>query len=340
MSDSGAIRDLLFRAIERPFSDEPDPDGPINRWLTWLSGACPLWTFQTEEFMRLQETDLPVTDPLQDVIESVLRDEGWDRYGLVGDHPENYRLLENVYARRKELGKSVRSVIHACYAYTDPNGSRRVITEHPLGLRWLAEPPTITEYDEDGPVGSYTVYEEIGRELVRVLQAFNAAEPGSDERETAKARLDAFLEDVGARAPAHRPSADPPEEMLHELYRQGRELLNSLWTPRVVGPDGLSRDVLAAAGADQGDFIDWARRLAVPALSWPELQAIHQQATEAFTGSSDLKKPTARRMTIWVLAHRLGSPPERLAGKLGASSDYDYFKYAPNPVDEFVPNRE
>ena len=100
----------------------------------------------------------------------------------------------------------------------------------------------------------------------------------TEDRFSAKAQLDAFLKDLGAKLPAHRKSADPPEEYLKELFTQGRDLLSLLWVPLdELHTSPLANQILSDAGADETTHSDWALRLAVPALSWAELQAVKEQ---------------------------------------------------------------
>ena len=169
--------------------------------------------------------------------------------------------------------------------------------------------------------------------LAKLVHA--AETPG--KRKSAQKTLNRFLEVVGLKLPAHRKSSDPPKHALRMLFAQGRALLEVLWTPRVVEPSEDNCEVLAALGADEATFRSWALRLSVPVLSWPELQAVEDQHRQAVAWTKEIARPTARRVTIWMLARRLGSPPERIANKVGAGSDWDYFKEAPNPVDAFAP---
>ena len=202
-------RGFLCAAIENPFFDKPDPDHPINRWLRCVAENFPLWTFQTEEFLSWGEAELPSTYPLERIIDSVFRDEGLERDGFYHGPPEDIALLENVYARRMELGREERSLFLSCFSYETADGSRRMEKSDPPSLLSLTEPPRLMDWDDDGPIGSYSVYEEIGRELVGLIRAQDEAET-TEDRSAAKAQLDAFLEELGAKLPAHRKSADPP----------------------------------------------------------------------------------------------------------------------------------
>lgn len=78
--------------------------------------------------MRLHETELPSTEPLRSIIESVLRDQGWEYRRHPVDPPELHLLVENVYSRREELGEGIRGVFPSSYFYLDADRSRRLAT--------------------------------------------------------------------------------------------------------------------------------------------------------------------------------------------------------------------
>ena len=124
------------------------------------------------------------------------------------------------------------------------------------------------------------------------------------------------------------------------MFAQLRSLLEVMWAPlSEVEVGERAGAVLDAHSVPEAERHEWCLRLAVPALSWRELQAVMDQQEQAAKWTKQMKRPTARRLAVWMLARRLGSPPARIANKVGAGSDWDYFNEATNPVDAFAPGR-
>ncbi len=267
-------------------------------------------------------------------LSSVLQDEGWD--GLYLPPPTNNPLVHNLAARRWELAKPQSSSTSSCLA-RETEGGWRLAGRYDFGT--LADPDPVIEKDEGGVTGVFTYQEVFGHEFVARLEALLGA-TGAEDRAAARDELDTFLVDVGARPPAHRRDEDPPGPALREMFTQLRHLLELLWMPLgEVGTAERARAILDAHKVSEADRHQWCLRLAVPALSWPELQAVMDQQEQAASWGKLMQLPTARRLAVWILARRLGSPPARIANKVGAGSDWDYFNEATNPVDPFAPGR-
>ena len=320
-SDLGSPQELLAAAIREPFFHEPDPEHPINRWLQGLAERCPLWTLRTTEFERLQETDLPSTYPLQPIIESVFRDEGLDRRGECQELPPGYRLLRNVYLRRKELGSGRRGVLYSCYARRKSDGSWKLGATDPSSLLSLTEPPPVVDWADEDPPAYFTIYEEIGRELVRQIEHRDSQKRGTDEAKQAQREIDRFLQSISARRGRGRPPRATSNRILTALYREGSELLEFVWTAHAAAPSATTQECLADHGiTDPTEQGFWATHLALPMLSTRELTAVYRYAG----GEGWL---TPRRLAILFISRRLDVDGPHVARRVVGSDEEEEFSH-------------
>ena len=321
-SEISNARELLIRAIENPFCWSREADTPIQKWFGFLAERLPLMTFREEAYLGFGNMFLPSTDPLDSLRGSVCEDDGWTGPVFPREAGTQNELEINLASRRRELETTDSSLFESCLVSQGDDGTWRVDQMDHSGR------PT--------QPGLKDRYAEITGRLQMLGNLLHAAK-NSSERKSIQKTLDGFLAVVGVTLPAHRTSSDPSKPALRKLFAEGRALLEVLWTPLPEEPSEATCEVLAALGAEEQTFRSWALRLSVPVLSWPELQAVEDQHRQAVAWTKQIPRPTARRLAIWMLARRLGSPPERIANKVGAGSDWDFFKEAPNPVDAFAP---
>ena len=308
----GALRG----AIRDPFvwrSDGSD-DAPVP-WFRYLGAQLPLWTLKAGWYGQFQSGDLPSTYPLGLFIASLLRD---DDIEPIRSLPP---LIANIDQRRCDLAggaRKLKSLYHpSCFQ---------------VG-RGLRSRNSELVYRRDPLLSDEDAY-HIGYDLACFINALRAAQAGA-ARKKAQSDLDDFLVRVGAQLEAGRPLEGPSKDALKTLYTEGRSFLALAWGTVESEPSDRTRTALAAVGIESTEQQQlWSARLALPILSAVELRALQAEIKSARTWRKRKmmgKKPTARRFTIWVLAHRLDLGADSIAQKVGAGSDWDYFK-GKNPI--------
>ena len=317
-AEIGNARELFIGAIENPFFSLKDTALPIQGWFSFLVGHFPLMTFQTDAYLHLGDTDLPTTDPLSRILQSVLGDEGWSGWDFDGSPDTPFALEFNLAARRRELGRAQTRFFGSCLASQDEDGAWRI--EGAINLHGLTEPEPIVDWDDEGPVGVHTVYEEIGRELVALIEHREAQGPKSEEAEEAQAAIDDFLKSISARRGKGRPPSVTANKILKALYREGTDLLALVWPVFGADPSDATREFLADHGVEeptQQEF--WVKRLALPVFSARELDAIGR----CERGAEWL---TPRRVAILFLARRLDLEGPHMARRVVGSDEQEEFK--------------
>ncbi len=286
----------------------------IGAWFRFMRDHFPLSTFQTRAFEALAPGDLPTTLPLESLLLSVLADEGWQGWQFGGDADSPFPLVENLTARRRELGEATDRFFASTVIRKEGDGWQ---IRHAANLRGLTEPEVIVDWDDDGPVGAHTVYEEIGRELVALIEHREGQRPGTDQREAAQQDIKDFLARISARVGRGRPPRVTTDEVLRVLYEETTDFLTVLWAIDQTPPLGDDVvELLTALGAME-DHEGWAVRLAVPGLSSRELRWV--------SASRGQRWFTPRRLSILVLAHRLGLEPPHVARRLvGADEEQEF----------------
>lgn len=313
----GDARELLIGAIENPFFGQEEVEAPIQRWFSFLVGRFPLLTFQTEVYLRLGDTDLPSTDPLTRILQSVLGDEGWSGWDFDGDADSPFALEFNLAARRRELGKAETGFFDSCLASQGEGGAWRI--QSGTNLRGLTEPEPIVERDDNGPT-AYTVFDEMGRELVGLTEHRDAQKPKSQEALGAQAAIHGFLKRISALRGRGRPPRVTGDEILEPLCREGTDLLEIVWTGLGAGPSDATREFLADHGiADPTEQELWAKRLALPVFSARELAAVGR-----YGGGG--KWLTPRRLAIFFIARRLNLRGPHVARRLVGTDEEEEFK--------------
>ncbi len=178
-----------------------------------------------------------------------------------------------------------------------------------------------------------SAYEIFGRRLGELVSERERLK-GSKEKKAAQKKIDTFLVQIGATRPQARPNVGPPEDIMMKLFHTGRLLIEACWQSLDQRPSTRTKEFLTECGVDdEATQQAWAVRLALPVLSCREISALRDQIKKdrTWAGGADLH-PTARRFTVWLLAHRLALSAEAVATKVGAGSDWDAFKDLPNPI--------
>ena len=327
-SEISEARELLVAAVENPFFGSGVADTQISSWFSFLVERFPLMTFQTDVYLyQLGDTDLPTTDPLARILLRVLRDEGWSGWDFAGNSDTAFALEFNLAARRRELGSANTGFFGSCLATQNEDGAWRRI-DQANSLRRLTEPEPILDWDDDGPIGvATTVYEEIGRELVGLIEHRDAQEPTSQEAEEAQAAIDDFLKSISARRGKGRPPTVTTGEILAALYREGTDLLEVVWAGFTAGPSDATQAFLADHGiVEPTDQEFWAKRLALPVFSARELEAVGRS-------EGGVKWLTPRRLAIFFLARRLDlSSPHVARRVVGADEEEAFKRHADLPI--------
>ena len=315
-------RELLIGAIENPFCWAGEADTPIQTWFAFLVGRFPLMTFQTEAYLHLGGMDLPTTDPLTRILQSVLGDEGWSGWDLEGNADTPFALEFNLTARRREIGRAETGFFGSCLAQQGEGGAWRI--EGAVNLHGLTEPEPIVDWDDERPTGMSTVFDEIGRELVGLTEHRDAQKPKSQEAKDAQAAIEDFLNRISARRGRGRPPRVTTDEILTALFREGADLLDIVWAGFTAGPSDATRAFLAdngIAGPTEQEF--WAKRLVLPVVSARELAAVGR-----YGGGGQWLTP--RRLAIFFLARRLDLRSPHVARRVVGADEEVEFKSHPD----------
>jgi hypothetical protein len=322
---------LLAKTLSDPFAYHPETH--VRDWFQFLVEQFPLWSFQPRAFAALHEKDRPVTYPLPLIIESILKDDLEDE-GVATDGPQALDPLSAAVDRRR-CAIAEEDAHDSAILNREDDWQVRLAPGY-TRLRFAAD-LAHAEGDSNGREDFLSPYEDVGRELVRLIEAREAAR-GTQERQEAQKELDEFLDSIAVKVRKGRPAEGPSEEICKALVTEGRKLLTLCWDMLPAEISGTTKQVLAKEGVIGEDEIQlWATRLALPVLSRPEILALKVQHEEAANWKTALPRPTPRRLTIWILARRLRMKPVTLADKMLGSEAAEYFAGKPNPVDRFLP---
>lgn len=319
--DPYTSRQTLLHALRDPFlwDGNPEPlfERPLSRWYEALIWHCPLLTLQAGAYHSTHLVFLPSTHPLDQFVASIIRDEGIPT--------EFDSFVDPLQANLDERRVALSEQRALCVATTHPETLKR--RRSPLlkaGRDW--------PYREDE-------YLELGEQLVRHVDARLGAAKGTPEEEQAKAELKEFLEQIAARHRRGAPVVGVTKAAMKALYREVKAILEVLWPIQSWAPSARTRDLLAKSGAgDEAEQREWVLRLAVPVLSRAELLATLDQAAQERSWTKTGGRPTPRRFSVWILAHRLSIRPVSVADKIGFGSDRYLFEGDPptNPIDAFL----
>ena len=198
-------------------------------------------------------------------------------------------------------------------------------------------PPDEGQADPDDPSWFISPYEEIGRRLVDLIEQ-RADARNAEERAEAQVALDAFLEEIEAEAQPGPPEKGPGAEILKALITEGRELLRLCWDLFSFTIGDETRDALHDQGIrDPDEQQVWVARLSLPVLARCELLALRDEkrvCDEWKRGCG--QHPTAKRLAVWILAHRLGLGAHSLHRKACNHDDQKYFKKHSDPIAKYL----
>ena len=182
--------------------------------------------------------------------------------------------------------------------------------------------------------GLISPYEEIGLELVALVEAREHSTPGTERREADKALKD-FLRDLGVTVGRRgAPYKGAPKSVRIELVQQGVALFTLCWSQLPANPSQRTREILRANNAsdDPQEIALWAARLALPILSRREIHVLTQQALEARSlGPGAALPPTPEDFSVWVVARRLSTAATTIAKEFDDTTASNRFKDVPNP---------
>jgi hypothetical protein len=207
----------------------------------------------------------------------------------------------------------------------------------------VTELPEEVLWDDEGPAGEQSPYDEVGRRLVELLDTRRYAKPGNEYR-VASRFLNEFLTEIDVRHGKGTRQKGPPPNLVAALFAEGKQLLSLCWDIFPFSISRRSEEVLRQALGDAGDDTPveelclWSARLALPVLSCPEILALKSQREEARSMGKQGWRPTPRRFAVWVLARRLRLDAKTLARKVLNAAESVQFdpQLRPNPVDQFV----
>lgn len=308
-------RQLLARALQDPFGDA---SASVREWLLFLMRQYPLWAFQRHRFASLQVLkNLPATHPLPLIIESILGDDGIEGRPA----PVSAELDRRRYALLSgELP-----------ARWDTEDVRRYPQFLPFVFSLVYVPQDGRESRNRG-----SLYEELGRELVQLIEARDRALPKTVGRVKAEEGLQNLLRRIGALRPRGKPPEIVVNPLLKELMKEGRALLGLCWTTLPVEMSDRVVEALERLRVPRSEMPLWIRRLCLPVLSRPEILAMEDQARIAAEWKKGKGfKPTPRTLATWMLARRLGLPATAVARRLFDSESPKYFRFKANPIDPF-----
>lgn len=327
---------LLERVLREPFeffepSDEVF-DFHVHRWFKYLIRESPCWTWQAHSF---QFSALPTTYPLDLIVKSILRDDRPSEHG--SREPDQLHLLGHLFGRRHGLAYGEVPPSVTIDLSVQPVLLGGPLSFHPADLHRFVPDA------EPGEMAELNPYEDIGRELVWLIEARECARAAGDEEalSEANADLDSFLQETTAKLRQRRPPEGPGERILETLSTEGRRLFEPLWEAFPSEISERTDDLLDSLGVAEEERTLWAARLTLPILSKPEIEALQFEIEQSASWSRASGRPTPRRFTIFVLAHRLGMEPSTVARRAagGSGGAYEEFQYAVNPIDAFLPER-
>lgn len=316
--DPDSAEQLLEAALANPFDFDA-----VRLWFGYLIREFPLWSFQPWSYARHQPSSRPGTYPLQLLVDSILRDDGIDPHRWLDPLP---KMLDEV-RRQLARGSAVLAArAHAAYPRGGPPSFRAASD---LSLA----PPDEGQADPDDPSWFISPYEEIGRRLVDLIEQ-RADARNAEERAEAHDALDAFLKEIEAEAQPGPPEKGPGAEILKALITEGRELFKVCRDlfPLTVGDQ--TRVALHDQGIrDPDEQQVWVASLSLPVLARCELLALRDEkrAFDQWKRGSG-QHPTAKRLAVWILAHRLDLGAHHLHRKACNHDDKRYFKDRPNPI--------
>ncbi len=312
---------LLERALADPFGLAPakEPWTHILEWFRFLGDRFPLWSFQPHAFSNLYPLGRTSNHPLPLIVESILRDDGISTDGQLLD-PLPAEIDRRRYALCKDL-------LHTPDAPSLEGGYSQFLPRVTTELAFT-DPDT---GDDVSP------YDNIGRDLVELVDARERTAPKSPERKQAKDALADFLNWIGAAWSKGRHPDVAPTNVLKALLREGVGILKLYRNARSVDISGNTRTLLEPYGiSSEEDVYVWVAQAALPVLSRPEILTIRAQYDKANHGGRAGSRPTPLRVSVWILSHRLMMDPVSLARRTRGETVSEYFNNKSNPIEAFL----
>lgn len=287
---------------------------PIWKWFQHLVDHLPLLTCQTGHYERLQ-SHRPTTFPLSLIVASLMADEG--------DAPDSLkfdRLTLSLDGRRYDL---TRGRAHSFACLPQVPGSRGF-------LRVGAVQDEVIDMDGE-PIGAVSPYEEIGRELCQLID--QCEEVPTQERPDAQGEIDDFIAKLAGKRRKGGEGEGLTKPILKAFFSEASRASSIGWDAVFTEPDVTAQEVLASWDiSSREEQTQAALRLAFPILSSRELIGLRRYREERDQRRGLGPGPTARRFAVWLLAHRFKRPPQSVANRVGAGSDWDYFEGSRSPI--------
>jgi len=312
-----AVVDPFFILNRVPYEASGARAFALWDWAEHLRRSFPLWCFQPSAYAGLNHGDLPTTHPLAIVVRSIVEDEASE------DSPTRLLSLKGVEGLAlvldsRRCGLSLDEPRGGVTDSVEEDGGEfRLIGSFGVTFSRLLDGPLLANYEADTEFseGGYaSPYEEIGLRLVQLVEARDAARPGSMARRAAGADLKRFLGGVAIQSRG-RPT-DLRVRAVRRLAEEGERLVRltagALAEP--IEPSESTREVLAAFGVPTSGMVEWALRLALPVFSQVELAALRREVdSQRKRGNAGGKFP--REFAVQLLAHRFHRPVSAIARK-------------------------
>jgi hypothetical protein len=304
------VKEAIARPLIVKEDDRFEGTDALNAWRAVIGERWPLWALRAEAFRRLNRMSA-VTYPLSAFVSSICRDEGLARTRSVDG-------LAALIDRRRVALIAGDPFAWATAELSEEQGVCSRWSYGSAGFPAVLDGPVLASYEPDTEYssGAYiSPYEEIGLELVSLLDARLGARPGTPERASAKRRLAEFLVEVGG--PVHgRPTA-LRQPTARRLADEGFSLFGILWealgTEVEIHP--LALRVIRSLGGVDADPAELSLRLVLPNLSEVEIRSMLQNIRASGRPRSGTV-PSAAEFCMHVVAHRLAIPIENVARKM------------------------
>lgn len=313
MPEQVNIPELVRRAVAQPVivhqGDDVDLADALHEWGLLLARRWPLWALRGEAFRALNG-QYALTYPLSSFVRSICRDEGIE----ASSWAEGLAAL--IDHRRVALVSGERFAWDTAELSVEGE-SRSWWSFGSIAFPSILDGPLLATYEPDTQysIGGYiSPYEEIGVELVQLLDDRNAARSGTAERSSANRRLNEFLIRVGGDSRG-RPAV-LRRATARKLAEQGFSLFTTLWEALAKRVEVNPRAARVLQGLSKGDAEPevGALRLVLPSLSALEIEAMLRTIRSA--GRARTGRVSAEEFCIHVVAHRLDTRVENVARKM------------------------
>lgn len=325
MSTTESSVSLLRAVVAEPFTllSKDKADGFANyqnlsNWARHLRATYPLWSLQPRAYAALRSTDLPTTYPLRKIARSIAVDEGLLDNPMRGMLTDKQCWLPMVLDSRRcglsrdEVGSWISDSVE------EVDGELRLIgsfgSSFPRNLEGalLASYEDNTEYSDGGYISPY---EDIGVELVTLVEERDAAAPGTEERRSAQKALEDFVESFSISVRG-RPTV-LRDEPAKTIFGEGCRLI-------ALCTEAFERDIVLGNTAERvfeayliprREMLEWAIRLVLPNFSQLELRTLLRRVRAGNHVTQD-REAFAREFALQIVAHRLRTSTDAVARKV------------------------